>query len=202
MKSIKLLILLVSIQLVSCKQYLYNKYNVTNPKIETKENLMDYLKSQGVSTSRVFYFKNLKSMAKFQKELSLTFPDAFFFNKKGNYISYKKTANDCSAKISGFINDLQSISNEEGDTLINIKKIDELLVSNNKEHITTENNDISVIITFVKYAGNLNKEKAFHWTRLLDSISTSSNIKIEYFLISGDFMQSWDVKENDLPKIR
>jgi hypothetical protein len=180
--------------LTSCKSLLKKSYAVKDPKLEDQVSIKMFLHKKKIDTSNVYVFNNLMAYAGASNLKLLSIPDAVFFNKEGFFVSYKKSATDCNAKIDGFISDLSSFSQLPKDET---KKMDDLvaLINNNNNTIPTKA-DINVFITWAVFAGKLNDEKAFEWVKLLND-AKKKGINVNYYLLNCDFQKSWNLSKEE-----
>jgi len=189
----KALILFLTFILFSCNAVLKASYGIKKPKIENFASINAYLEKQKINSSNILVFKDLKSFTKASKMNILTIPDALFFDENGNSVSYKKSASDCNAKISSFIEDLYNFSeNKEVDSK-NVNEFLSLIKSTSNLEIHQEKH-INVYITWATYVGKLNKEKAFEWIKLLEEAKVKG-ININYYLLNCDFQEEWQITD-------
>ncbi len=178
--------------LVSCKSTLKTIKGIKDPKIETYSATKKYLYKKDMDTARVVYFKDFNSFALASKKKLLQVPNALFFDKNGNFVDYRKTTSDCNAKVDGFIQDLNSFAHAKKDSTKTITDLKVLLVGSNKNLLMEKKADITVFITWAKFAGALNKEKAFDWVKLLEA-AKQKGINVNYYLLNCDFQESWNL---------
>tara|TARA_R110000850_G_scaffold271031_2_gene404784 strand:- start:179395 stop:180018 length:624 start_codon:yes stop_codon:yes gene_type:complete len=179
---------------ISCKPALKSFYGIKKPKMESTESLMDYLHKKKVPVENVLIIKDLNGFSSINNGV-FSVPNAIFFNAKGEYVEYKKSAEECNAYVFGFIEDLESINNQPSDPAYKIN----LLLENTKnlqlESVKAEDKkDTYVFITWAKYAGKLNKDKAFAWINLLEE-ANQKGMNVQYFLLNYDLQKSWDLTE-------
>lgn len=189
MKKLALLFFIL-IQL-SCKSYILKTYyGLKDPEIECQTSIKRFLVKNKIDTTDVFVFKDFNSFTRASKMKLLRVPDAIFFNKAGNYVSYKKSATDCNAKIGTFISDLNSFPTLEQDEN---RKLNDLitLITNNKNQ-KLETNDVNVFITWGVFAGKLNRDKAFQWVKLLKQ-AQKDGVKVNYYLLNCDLQEGWNI---------
>ncbi len=199
-KNIYLLVFIISsLLLVSCKAYLLKKYNISDPKIESIGSVKKFLTEKEINNVNLLFFKDLESYTSFGEAYSFGYPDAYFFNKQGNMVDYKKSPEECNANIDVFITDLElNINNNEVyqvNKQFSIRDFNNYLISSTKEINPIKIDDtktITVIISFATFIGKLNDEKAFDWVRLLE------NKNVNYYLISCDLMDYWGIDMDDV----
>ncbi|WP_417352797.1 hypothetical protein [Flavobacterium alkalisoli] len=181
----------------NCKSLLKKSYGITNPKIEKKENIKKYLLKNKIDTTNVLIFKDLQSYAIMTKSRGVKIPNAMFFNSKGNYVDYKKSPEDCTAKIHDFILDIKNLNNTDSETWqINDLSNFILHLDNRNETLFEEGKyDAYVIINWAIFVGKLNHEKAFDWINVIEQIN-SNDFKIKYYLLNCDFQESWNMTED------
>lgn len=178
--------------LFSCKTVLLKVKGVKDPKIETYSSAKKYLHKNDMDTTRVVYFKDFYSFAQASKKEYLQIPDTYFFDRNGNFVDYRKSATDCNAKVSGFIEDLVAFNEAKKDTTKTITVLKNFLKSSNPNLLSEKPAEITVFITWTKWAGALNKEKAFDWVKLLEQ-AKQKGISVNYYLLNCDFQESWNL---------
>ncbi|CAM3673435.1 hypothetical protein FSS13T_26410 [Flavobacterium saliperosum S13] len=189
----KLLITIFSALLfVSCKTVLLKVKGVKDPKIENYSSAKKYLHKNDMDTTRVVYFKDFYSLAQASKKKYLQIPDTYFFDRNGNFVDYRKSATDCNAKVDGFIQDLNAFSEAKKDSTKNLTELKSFLVGSDKKLLSEKPGEITVFITWARYAGALNKEKAFDWVKLLEQ-AKQKGISVNYYLLNCDFQESWNL---------
>ncbi|HET8884766.1 MAG TPA: hypothetical protein VFM70_00285 [Salinimicrobium sp.] len=193
------LILLILFITMGCKSLMRKVYGVENPQIKNISKIQKYLSSEDIDTTKTLVFKNLGAFATATKmEGGLEIPNAYFFNSKGNFVSYKKKAEDCNALIDDFISDMKYIDSLHIDESKNIRSLLGLIQTTSFKEVKTEGDfDMYVIITWATYAGELNEEKAFLWVELLEKIS-SEGVKIKYYLLNCDFHEHWNMSKDEI----
>jgi len=196
----KTIILLLFTLTISCNRVALIYYGVKNPKIETIDSIKKYLEKQNISNYELVFFKNINELNNFKKEFNeLKVPDAYFFNQKGTYVSYKKNAQECNAHVDDFIIDLKSIGTGHSNSNINLHSLNNFFVNGNNDELTMEKGKIIVILSFAKFLGKVNNEHSFEWIKSLRKVNDDIDLKI--YLLSSDFMDFWDISTDDLPKI-
>ena len=194
----KITILITVLLMVSCKPLAKIIFHVKSPDFETIDKQRKFLKKNKVFVSDFFYFKDFNSFTSASKNRYLSIPDAFFFNKEGNLVRYKKSSSDCNAKVGDFINDLKEFSNAPSDSSININKLLPLFESESK--IEIKKTDVTVFLTWAVFAGKVNKNKTFEWIKLLEK-AKSNGINISFYLINCDLQDSWNLTNEQKNKI-
>lgn len=181
--------LLVAICLTGCKAVVKTAYGIKKPRIEDSKSIREYLRKYHMDTVHVYVFKDLKSFAAASEMDFLNIPDATFFNKEGYFIPYKEPGVSCNASVGEFIAAMESMHVLKPDAT---KKMETLLalLETPQQHIPEA--DINVFITWTKYAGSLNKDKAFEWVKLLES-AKAKGIKANYYLVNCDYQKSWNI---------
>ncbi len=162
--------------------------------MESPETLVDYLQKKKVPIENVLIIKDLNGFTEINKGV-FSVPNAIFFNAKGEYVEYKKSAEDCNANVFGFIDDIAGINDQPSDPahkmdmwLENTKNLQLKMVN------VEDNKDAYVFITWAKYIGKLNKDKAFAWINLLEE-ANQKGLNVQYFLLNFDLQQSWNLTE-------
>jgi hypothetical protein len=186
----KILSILCVFIILSCNSIAKKVYGVKKPTFQTIENQKIFLNKYGLIETDFFYYKDLKSFASASKENYLSVPDAFFFNKKGEYVPYKKTSTECNAKVGDFIKDLETFNNSSSENSIKIENFLKLL--NNDTEIKIEKSEIVVFLTWAVFAGKTNKIKTFDWINLIEN-AKKNGINISYYLVNCDLQENWNL---------
>ena len=179
--------------MISCSPLAKFIFHVKSPNFETRANQQLFLQKNNVHVSDYFYFKDLNSFVLASKKKYLSIPDAFFFNKEGNLVNYKKSSADCNAKVGDFINDLKGFSNASSDNSINVSEL--LTFFESKSKINIGKSDITVFLTWAVFAGDVNKNKTFEWIKLLEK-AQEKGINVSYYLINCDLQDSWQLTKD------
>lgn len=180
----------------SCKSTLKTIKGIKDPKIETYSATQKYLYKKDMDTARVVYFKDFNSFAQASKKRLLQVPNALFFDKDGNFVDYRKSATDCNAKVDDFIQDLNTFNEAKKDTTKTIADLKQLVVAANKNLLSEKPGEITVFITWARFAGTLNKEKAFDWVKLLEA-AKQKGISVNYYLLNCDFQENWNLTKQE-----
>lgn len=187
-----LLFLVVALVLIGCKPTIKLFYGIKQPKFETSKSLENYLQKRKIPSDDVVFIKDLNGFININKG-NFSVPDALFFNARGEYVAYKKSAEECNANIFGFIEELTTINELESSADITLDIMYDNLVDLNFENIKIEDNkDAYVFITWTAYIGKLNKDKAFAWIDVLKN-ANHNGLNVQYFLLNYDLQKSWNL---------
>ena len=184
----KAIVIAIILSCLSCATVARKVSGVSRPGLESRQSINAYLDRHEIDTSRVYVFKNLMAFAMASEQGFLSFPNAYFFNNQGQSVEYPKTAAHCNAQVGSFIRDLKGFSAWPAQD----KKMAAFTRLLSPEISGTPISDITVLITFTTYSGKLNKEKAFEWIQLLEK-AKQDGISVDYYLVSADFMQTWNI---------
>lgn len=193
-----------AVLLVGCKAMMLNKEQITNPKIESRNSIVEFVKKFDLDTTNIYI---LPDTAIFNRHLKngVAVPNAYFFNRNNEFISYQKTAQDCNAHIGPFLTSIDSISNLKASSSLTLQKFvaDFISIDSHKKIAPdyAEKYDITIVVTSAKYLGMLNKEKVFEWEEIVNKLRASGH-KIRYYKLFYDYMDFWGVKKDDMFKIR
>ncbi|MFP9115786.1 hypothetical protein ACLI1A_17730 [Flavobacterium sp. RHBU_3] len=189
----KFVLLLSVLCAFGCKPLLVKLYGIKNPSFVTEEKIKKYLLKKDIDTTGLLYTKDLKA---WQDVLSIGMPNAYFFNAKGEYVNYKKTASDCNAKVGSFIEDLKSLNTEPSDKEFTLEKMFGKLSSYNGKPTEVTGYDGYVLITWATYVGKLNRDKSFDWVELIKT-AQSKGVNVKMCLINGDLQEKWGMSEEE-----
>ncbi len=192
------IILLLLILLSSCKSITKLYLGVKNPSFKTHKQLNDFLVKKDLNQSSIYYIKSWKNYEILLKEKYSSFPEAYFFNKKGDFVNYKKDSKECNANVGEFIKNLADFSNLNSVKTKNIKIFEENISNNKNEKF--RNSDINVVITWATFVGKVNKKKAFEWVKLIEE-AKRKGININYYLVNYDLQESWKLSNNEKKEI-
>ncbi len=184
-----LLLLVVFILGSSCQAVLKTAYGVRRPTLKQKSDIRAFVHDNGCDSSKLVYFKSFESFTLASKKNLLKFPEAYFFDPEGNFVSYNKTAKECNAGVDLFLHDLRSFDQYAVDTTRTEAEFRDLL--------RVEMNDsrgITVYITFATYIGKLNDDRTFEWVRLMEK-ARRDGVDINYYLVNCDFLKEWNIPE-------
>ena len=169
---------------------------VKDPKIETYSSSKKYLHKNNIDTTRLVYFKDLNSFGRASKKKLLQIPNAYFFDKNGNFVDYRKSATDCNAKVDDFIQDLNTFDEAKKDSTKTLTELKRFLASSNKNLLYEKPGEITVFITWARYIGALNREKAFDWVKLLEE-AKQKGVSVKYYLLNCDFQEKWNLTKEE-----
>lgn len=187
------------LNLISCKTIIKHQLKIKSPKFKSDIELYAFLENHDVVNNSLYYFSDWNAMIKASKIKYSSIPDAYFFNKNGEYIAYQKSTEDCNAKVDDFINELELFADLRPiDDKVNIKDVLVLLANDKNENIVL--NDITVLITWASYLGDVNKDKAFEWIKLIDN-AKRKGVKVNYYLISYDLQKTWKLSSEEEKEI-
>lgn len=119
----------------------------------------------------------------------------FFFNNKGQQVEFRATTKECVNDVTVFLENIDKIDTlpvKEGMNLNQL--VQHIADSNGKPVIIDQNADAIVFINWSTYMGKLNKT-VFEWTDIIQKIPNSSNIKVDYYLLSFDLLDHWEDKQ-------
>ena len=86
----KIIILLLVALITGCNTITKKLYAVKNPKFETYESQKTVLNRKNVDAQN-FHYKDLKSYLQASQNRKIEIPNAYFFNRDGNFVSYKRS---------------------------------------------------------------------------------------------------------------
>ncbi len=185
---------LLSILIASCKTITKIYLGVKNPSFKTHKQLNDFLVKKDLNQSSIYYIKSWKNYEKLLNEKYSSFPEAYFFNKDGDFVNYKKDSRECNANVGEFIKNLTEFSNFKTVKTKNIKIFEDNICNNKNEKFKAS--DINVIITWATFVGKVNKNKAFEWIELIEE-AKRKGININYYLVNYDLQESWKLSDNE-----
>lgn len=172
---------------------------IENPSFKTHKQLDDFLIKKDLNQPSIYYIKSWKNYENLLTEKFSSFPEAYFFNKKGDLVSYKKDSKECNANVGEFIKNLTEFSNFNSVKTKSIK-IFEDNICNNKNEKFKDYADINVIITWATFVGKVNKNKAFEWIELIEK-AKRNGININYYLVNYDLQESWRLGRDEKKEI-
>jgi len=190
-------IFLLSI-LTGCHKIVEIDYGIKKPHLEDEQSVGKYLSDHGQKMYKNLCFKDMLSFISASSAGYINVPEAMFFNRKGELVRYKPEASNCNAHVSDFIGELTEFSNLQPDPKVSLNQITGLLKDGDK--VDENKSDITVLITWCKYAGKLNRKKAFLWTGLLDQ-AKAKQVNVQYFLINCDYQKGWNIPSSVKEKL-
>jgi hypothetical protein len=204
MKNFVFISLFVVILLLSgCVKALLVYNGVHNPTFETHKSLSRFLVKQDIDTVGMLCFRDSSSFFEFIKQ-KFGSPNVQFFNNCGKFVDYRSSATDCNAKVSAFIERLDSINTMPADTS---KSIESSLagtvwsVDHTDFKLEKQPYDAYMVIYWAKYLGRVNKSHIVEWQKLAAD-SAHKGLKIKILSVSTDFQLSWGMNKSDLPKLK
>jgi hypothetical protein len=184
-------IFLFAFALSSCTFLIKKMYRVKKPKLETVESLTKYLSKNKYDASKLILLKDPEAFKQFLK-INNGVPNAMFFNKRGEFVDFRKSPEDCNGKINEFIGSVEEINEASNENTLKLNEINQLL--SNK---IIETGEITIVMTWAVYIGKLNKKKSFEWIELIKQ-AQQKGVKINYYLLNCDILESWESDFGDL----
>ena len=188
-------ILLLVFSLTSCTFLIKKMYRVKKPKLENVESLSKYLNKNKFDTTKLILLKDIVAFKQYLK-INSDVPNAMFFNNMGEFVDYRKSPEDCNGKVSEFISSIEEINKVRNEKSLKLNEINQLLSKS-----IAEQGEITIIITWVVYIGKLNKKKSFEWIKLIKE-AQQKGVKINYYLLNCDILESWEGDFDDLKKTK
>ncbi len=139
-----------------------------------------------------FHYKDFKSYLQASQNRKIEIPNAYFFNRDGNFVSYKRSSTDCNANVSGFIVDLKNFKKLERSDSFNIQEVFQLSDIDSSE--TSSLSEINVVLTWAVFAGKVNDEKTFKWIQLLKQ-AQKEGLSVKYYLLNCDLQDNWNLTD-------
>lgn len=206
MKSKLITVLLFILVLGSCKAVLLKMYKVKNPKIENTLSLQNFLNKYEVKTDNLFATTDTLALYEFYNKGGI--PDAYFFNKEGEYIEYRSTNESCNGYIPNFIDTLSKdnstyyypfYSPVHTDMHIDTFYNNMVSLPDLKFLTHTDNYDYTIVFVWTKYTGKLSIEHLVTWQ---DAVSSAKNrgLKINSIYLSLDYMEHFGMTDNEVPR--
>ena len=198
-KNFYLLALILVTFSFSCQYIFKNMLGIEDPKIETKESLINFLNNFDLdSIPEIYSFKDSFSYYQAMQEISL--PDAIFYSKNNFLVNYKEKPNDCNGKVDSIMVNVDDINympfnNEKlvNYYIDNIVKIDYPL----EKIFLNKNYDGYVFVFWSKFMGkHLFKKRVVDWIN--NYYKNNSNMKL--FFINLDLHEFWYEKGNKTKK--
>ncbi len=177
--------------ITGCSTMAKKMYSVKSPNFESYESQKTFLKDRDVDVQS-YYYKDVSAYAQASKNKRIDIPNAYFFNKDGNFVSYKKSSTDCNANVGGFIADIKNFKNLEETDSFNIREVFSLTNIDSSEIATLS--EINVVLTWAVFAGKVNDEKTFKWIQLLKQ-AQNEVVDVKYYLLNCDLQHNWNLSD-------
>jgi hypothetical protein len=164
------------------------KHKVAFPKPEDKITINAFLRRHNINQSNALVYKNIEAFDVAYKKTDVVLPNAYFYNSEGDLIAVELNPDKIQYNIGKWLRNLikQKVQTH--------KKISDIL-----EFVEADIwpqpkvNEITIIITWAIYAGNINKDYSFKWIELFDKLK-QSGYQINYYLLNCDLQKHWDYK--------
>jgi hypothetical protein len=204
MKHLRLISLCTFVLLsIGCKLIILKVEKIKQPAIENHASLSKFLLSYGIDTSEILCFRDTNALNAFYKS-HIGAPDCRFFNREKAFVNYITAASDCNAKVSSFIEKIDTINQLKP---VQGKMLDEYLQgvvyakTGEKFALEAQDYDVYLVVYWVKYLGRVNKHKVFEWQNLVQK-ATQEGKKVRMMLVSADYQSTWGMSKKQLPKIK
>ena len=201
MKKTLLPFLLVLYMTTGCKQIAMWKYGIKNPKTETPESILAFAKKQGQDPENIYLFRDSVAYTKFMKD-SL-YKNAYFsaivFNEKGLLKNYKDSST-CQWSAVNYVEKLKKDTVYRVDESHKLSSVIATLIPLNMKASQTVNApgyDYTVIFTWAKYIGKLNKRLFC----INEAAQNNPHAKIRVISLNVDMQKSWNLQKSQKVKI-
>lgn len=188
---------------LSCKRALLAVYGIKLPAIETYETLHTYLEGLGMGQETIYVLKDTNELNFFITH-HVSMPEAFFFNGKGDFVQYKETPQSCNAGVANFTKQMAQLDSMQTDSTYNLSfftdRMRRLQQSGMSPVGVEPQQNAYVVMLWARYLGKLNKDKIFDWVQHIHE-AQKEGVKVQYFLVSYDYVTDWGVTEDDLPEV-
>lgn len=184
----------ILLNISSCKLFSRVIWKVKSPKVESINSLTKYLNKNDYESSKMILFKDLSSFALFDKKYNMSVPEAYFINNSGEFVEYKKTPEQCNAAVDEFILDIEEINMIHPENNTKLSDVNELLNTP-----IVQDNEIIILMTWAVYAGKINTTHSLDWINLVKT-AQEKGVKINYYLLNCDFLDTWGVDPTELKK--
>ena len=202
MKKISLIII-VCFFVSSCSFVLKKWGGIKDPKMESFHSINQYSKSLNIDSTLIVFAKDSISQIKLNKYF-LGAPELLVFTGQKRFCPYKNDSSTCNAPIDNTLKNICSI-NKNGITsqrTISIDSIFSCFVDPNKVllHFEFDKFDYIVLMNYEKYFDGVNKTHIPDWNTIIKK--GESNCSVKYIYVNLDYLDSWGISKNSLPKIR
>ena len=184
----KLIIILIALNFFSCMSVKKLISGVKNPKIESKESIINYLEKNEIETNHVAALKDVKEFSEmFQQDLS--FPNFLIFNKEGELIN----PNQKKKYVSDVNQFMQTLDVLNSDVLyrnitddINLNFIRSRIVDLDGNAMKLEENEYFMICVWAKFMGKRTTRKV---KKYVDAANKKDNLS--FVLLTFDPQEFW-----------
>jgi len=193
MKKISLLLFFSGLILVNCKVILTKMYGIKDPEIENKKTIQKKALKFGLDTSNLVTVNSVDFLSVLKQSRGI--PECAVFNKKGEYIEYKKSDTSCNAGVFNFISELDATKNYTASPERLLKKDLEKFRDLNGKTLAPDYvkaADFYVLMYWCVYAGKLNKDHVKVWEQ---NAKNNTKAKIQVIKVNLDFQEYWDKNE-------
>ena len=184
----KLIIILIAFNFFSCMSVKKLISGVKNPKIESKESIINYLKKNKIETKHVAALKDVKEFSEmFQQDLS--FPNFLIFNKEGKLINPDQKKK-CVSDVNQFMQTLDALNsdvlkrNDSEDIKLNF--IRSRIVDLDGNNFELEENDFFMVCVWAKFMGKGTTRKV---KKYVDAANKKDNLS--FVLLTFDPQEFW-----------
>lgn len=187
--------------MTSCVTIVKWKYGIRNPREETPESLIEFLKKMNKSPEDIYLFRDSSSyfhylnIPVFRKNLI----GSMFFNGQGLLTGVKDT-NKCQWSVNAFIENLEHQKDFLADTSFRFQDLDKCLVPLVNDGICREmmDPDFIVVINWGCFAGKLNQR--FFDVSAMDG--EKRDIRIRLVFLNIDMQKSWELTKDQKLKLK
>lgn len=197
------LLLIIPFSIISCNSLKKKILGFENPKLEDFKSVRNYAKDNFGEENDVWVFNEIEEMAGGLSQ-SFFIPDARFYNQEGYFVNYKKSPEECNAKIGTFMKEFNALSTTNDSTDLVSNFSGKLINTRTKELFTIDNFDKNldgyIFIFWAKYIGKLNKSKTLNWINAYRNIKNSGN-NFQLILVNADFLEEWGLTQMEIDKM-
>ena len=201
MKKLSFCLIILSIFFSGCKQLIYWKYGIKNPKPETPESILGFIKKWKQDSQETYIFKDSSAFFRYMNDpvYKKNLLGSMFYNEKGLLINFKDSTK-CQWSAGYFVSRLRADTLYQTDTTYKYQEIlaDLIPVRAPDSPVRHDSSyDYTVIITWAKYLGKYN-ERLFVAS---ESVNENNKAKIRLILLNIDMQKSWNLRKDQRIRI-
>jgi len=180
-----------------CKQIIMLRYGIKDPKLETRESILEFSNNFHLDSGEVYIFKDTNAYFHYLRD-SIFKKNAIgtlFFNQKGYLVDNSK-AKSCQWSGCAFLNQFNRDSLYYTDSTYQLNGLlQKIIPLTCKEKVLhSDENDLTVIIIWAKFVGKYN-ERLFC---ISEVAANREDLKVRIIYLNIDMLKEWNLEKSQM----
>ena len=180
-----------------CKQLIMLKYGIKDPKLETRESILEFSNNFHLDSGEVYIFKYTNAYFHYLRYIIFkkNAIGTLFFNQKGYLVDNSK-AKSCQWSGCAFLNQFNRDSLYYTDSTYQLNGLlQKIIPLTCKEKVLhSDENDLTVIIIWAKFVGKYN-ERLFC---ISEVAANREDLKVRIIYLNIDMLKEWNLEKSQM----